>query len=145
MKAFEIQVVDIFSEKECWKLSQWVYLHCCCFFIVSDDNIITVTGVLKECTNIKTFRNLMQINLKRWGILHETDSVKEITIERYLDDFGCALRGDGRDHNILRTEANLNAIRYRTNKELAFELCQRQIKNYDRSILQAAFTAWKLH
>jgi hypothetical protein len=144
MKAFEIQVVDIFSEKECWKLSQWVYLHCCCFFIVSDYNIITVTGVLKECTNIKTFRNLMQINLKRWGILHDTDWVNEITIESYLHEYGYALRGDGRDHTILRISPYLQS-RHRTSKELAFELCQRQIKNYDRSILQAAFTAWKLH
>jgi hypothetical protein len=144
MKAFEIRVVDIYSEKECWMLSQWVYLHCCCFFIVSDYNIITVTGVLNESTNIKTFRNLMQINLKRWGILHDTDWVNEITIERYLDEYGYALRGHGRDHTILRIAPNLHS-RHRTSKELAFELCQRQIKNYDRSILEAAFTAWKLH
>jgi hypothetical protein len=142
MKAFEIELVDIYSEKECWSLSQWVYLHCCCFFIVSDDNIITVTGVLKECTNIKTFRNLMQINLKRWGILHDTDWVKEITIESYLHEYGYALRGHGRDHTILRISPYLQS-RHRTRKELAFESCQRQIKNYDRFILEAAFTAWK--
>jgi hypothetical protein len=146
MRAFEIELVDVYDAKDCWSLSEWADTNCYCFLIVSESHVATFTGVLTECTDMKTFRNLMQINLKRWGILHGTeDWVKEITIECYMHEFMCAVRADGHDLNILRTKANLDAIRNRTNKELALKLCQRQIKKYDRSILKAAFKAWKLH
>jgi hypothetical protein len=145
MKAFEIELIDVYDAKDCWSLSQWADNHCCCFFIVAESDIATFSGVLNEFTDLKTFKNLMQINLKRWYMSHETEWVKEITIESYMHVFMCAVRADGHDHIILRTKANLDAIRNRTNKELALKLCQRRIKKYDRSILRAAFKAWKWH
>ena len=145
MKAFEIELVDVYNAKDCWSLSQWADLRCCSFFIVLENDITTFTGVLKEYTNMKTFRNLMQLNFKRWDMLHETEWVKEITIECYMNDFMYAVRGDGRHLAVLRTKADSDAIRNRTNKEVALELCQKQIKKYDMFILRAAFNAWQLH
>jgi hypothetical protein len=101
MRAFEIDLIDCYEARNCVSLTWWARKSCCHYIIVLDNPVTTLSGVLEERTNIKAFQNLMRINLKRWDMLHETDWIREISLEDYEHNLGCSLRGDGHDLTIL--------------------------------------------
>jgi hypothetical protein len=101
MQAFEIELIDCYEARDCMRLIWWARKRCCHYIIVLETPVTTLSGVLKERTNMKAFQNLMRINLKRWDTLHEIEWIREISLEAYEDYYWYSLRSDGHDLTIL--------------------------------------------